>query len=38
MRRVLLAISLVLVPLGARADTEAMGLALDALAQGDMGL
>jgi soluble lytic murein transglycosylase len=38
MRQVLLTFLLVLAPLFARADTEAMGLALDALAQGDMGL
>jgi soluble lytic murein transglycosylase len=38
MRRVLLTLFLALAPLAARADTEAMGLALDALAQGDMGL
>ncbi|WP_284265334.1 lytic transglycosylase domain-containing protein [Roseicyclus amphidinii] len=38
MRQILLAVSLVLAPMGARADTAAMGLALDALSQGDMGL
>jgi len=38
MRRVLAAIFLALAPAGASADTEALGLALDALAQGNTGL
>ncbi|NKX45322.1 lytic transglycosylase domain-containing protein [Roseicyclus persicicus] len=38
MRQVLLSVFLLLAPLRAGADTEALGLALDALAQRDLGL
>lgn len=38
MHRLFLTVFLALAPFAVRADTEAMGLALDALAQGDMGL